>query len=63
MTTRIRWSFSWLGSGIKVGPTLGDSVAEEGVVRMGGKGILGGTFVVGVERRRVGGLFGRRGIT
>ena len=49
--------------GSKVGPTLGDSVSGEGVVRMEGKGIMGGTVVVGVERRRVGGLFGRRGIT
>ena len=49
--------------GIKVGPTLGDSVAGEGVVRMGGKGIMGGTVVVGVEMRRGVGLFGRRGIT
>ena len=62
MTTRIRWSFSWLGSGIKVGPTLGDSVAEEGVVRMGGKGIMRGAVVVGVEMRRGVGLFRRRRI-
>ena len=60
MTTRIRWSFSWLGSVIKVEPTLGDSVAGEGVVRMGGKGIMRGTVVVGVEMRRGVGLFRRR---
>ena len=48
--------------GSKVGPTLGDSVAGEGVVRMGGKGIMGETVVVRVEMRRGVGLFGRRGI-
>ena len=48
--------------GIKVGPTLGDSVAGEGVVRIGGKGIMGGTVVVRVEMRRGIGLFRRRGI-
>ena len=49
--------------GIKVGPTFDDSVTGEGVVRIGGKSVIGGTVVVGVEMRRVGGLFGRRGIT
>ena len=47
---------------IKVEPTLGDSVAGESVVSMGGKGIMGGTVVFGVEMRRGVGLFRRSGI-
>ena len=48
--------------GIKVGPTLGDSVAGEGVDRIGGKGVMGGTVVVGIDMRRGVGLFRRGGI-